>query len=162
MNTLQIGFVAAALALVCGHASAQSANQTIDVGAWKVTDSHDGEEFRGCTAIKKFDDGSAIGLAATKDVTLLIVSEPKSGLTADQQYQVTYRFDGGKPTAAQGQAKAADSLFVQIPDADVEPFMTSTKITISYGGIDFEEPLEGSKDAVTAMATCMNNGAAAK
>ena len=48
------------------------------------------------------------------------------------------------------------------PDADVAPFMTASKLNVSYGGTDYEEPLDGSKDAVTAMAKCMDAGAGPK
>ncbi len=148
--------------LVAGAASAQAPNETIDVGGWKVSDSHAGAEFKGCTAINKFDDGSLLGLAATKDVTLILVSEPKSGLTADQHYQVKYSFDSGPSATVQGVAHDAEAMFFPVPDADVAPFMTASKLNVSYGGTDYEEPLDGSKDAVTAMAKCMDAGAGPK
>ncbi len=154
--------VAASMLGTAGIASAQAPNETIDVGGWKVTDAHEKGEFQGCTAINTFNDGSMIGLAATKDVTLIIISEPKSGLTPDQKYQVKYHFDEAVPTTVQGQAKGSDSMFIPVPDADVATFMAAAKLTVSYGGIDYEEKLDGSKDAITAMATCMTTGAGSK
>ncbi len=156
------GLVAALMLGTAGIASAQAPNETIDVGGWKITDAHENGEFQGCTAINTFNDGSVIGLAATKDVTLIIISEPKSGLISGRKYPVSYKFDDAAPTTVQGQAKGSDSMVIPVPDADVATFMAASKLTVSYGGIDYEERLDGSKDAITAMATCMTSGASSK
>ena len=162
MRHVWFGAMALLLSAFASAAFAQGANETIDVGGWKISDSHKGSVFQGCTAINTFDDGSMVGLAATKDVTLMLVAEPKSGLTTDQRYQVKYSFDNGAKATVQGYAKDADKMFIPIPDADVKPFMAASKLNVSYGGTDYEEPLDGSKDAVGAMAKCMDAGAAEK
>ena len=155
---MRILLASLALAAIASPALAQPAGGTIDVGGWKVSDTRENGAFQGCSAVNKFDDGSIVGLAATKEVTFLIVSEPKSGLTLKQKYQIKYSFDNGKQTTAEGEAHGPDTMLVPIPDSDVAPFMSAGKLNLSYGGNDYEEPLDGSKDAVTQMSTCMNAG----
>lgn len=151
-----------ALMALTGPSLAQGAGGTIDVGGWKIRETREEGKFQGCSATNTFDDQSVIGLAATKDVTFMIVSEPKSRLTKDQMYQVKYKFDSGKQSVTQGKANGPDLIFVPMPDNDVKGFMAANFVHFSYGGLDYDEPLDGSTDAIAQMGKCMDAGMAEK
>ena len=150
--------LAAALLSLTAPALAQSAGQTVDVGGWKVTRMHNPDGgFKQCSATMTYDDKSilAFAVAASKKVYVVII-EPDLKLTEGQVYKAKYNLD--KKAAVSADAVATDATTLVIPiendDAFMEGAMAGNTLTIKAGGEAVEEPLAGSKDAITQLAAC--------
>lgn len=138
---------------------AQKVGETIDVGGWKLSSSTNKDGSTGCSATFVYDDKSLIGFSIDNDnFTAFLVSEPTAKMTAGQKYQVKFRIDSGKTVTGMGIATDATMVVVPVPDTDVnavfKAFMAGNSLFITMGGTEFEEPLQGSNDALLAMANC--------
>ncbi len=156
--------LAAMLLLLGAGARAQGVGQTIDVHGWKVHLSANADGSHTCAAMWQFEDKSAVGFAADTDQhTFLIVSEPDAGLTKDQQYEAKFHVDGGKSKTVTGIATSAVMLVMPVsdPDDDFAALGAGKAVTVDFDGGSYEEPLQGSHDAIRALARCIA-GAPAK
>ncbi len=140
-------------------AFAQKLGETIDVGSWKVAMSANKDGSTGCTASITYDDKSAIAFGVDNDDThMFIVSEPTAKMAAGSQTNLSYKIDTGKPFTGVGVAASATLLAVPIQEADLDAvyaaFQKGDSLFISLGDQDFEEPLEGSSNAISALADC--------
>ena len=143
-------------------AMAQKVGQTIDVGGWKLESSVNKDGSTGCSATFVYDDKSAIAFALDNDGThMFIVIEPTAKMAAGEQTQLTYRIDKGKNIVGMGIAATATTLAVPIPDGDVDSiyraFQVGNSLFIKLGKEEFEEPLDGSSDAIDALGKCQTN-----
>lgn len=149
--------------LVSGPAMAQAVGETIDVQGWKVHLDKNDDGSQTCAAMWKYDDNSSVGFAAdSNNNTFLIVSEPDAGLKKNQKYQVKYKADKLKQKTAMGIATSGTMLVIPIsdPDADFAAFGTAETLYASFGGDDYEEPLESAHDAIRALGRCIANAPA--
>lgn len=148
-------------ALAGSPALAQKIGQTIDVGGWKVSSQVNKDGSTGCSATFVYEDKSTITFALDNDhVHMFIVSEPSAKMTAGSQTTLRYRIDNGKGLSGLGIAASSTMLAVPIPDADIDTvyaaFMRGNRLYISLGNDEFEEPLEGSNDAIGALSECQD------
>ena len=146
----------------CLPAAAQKAGQSIDVGGWTIASDINPDGSTGCTATFVFEDKSVIAFALDNDDThMFIVSEPTAKMTAGQQTQLTYRIDDGKAISGMGIAANPTTLAVPIPpdalDGIYAAFKAGNSLFIKLGKEEFEEPLDGSSNAITALAKCQDN-----
>ena len=151
-----------ALCALALPASAQKVGQTIDVGGWKISSSTNADGSTGCSATFVYDDKSVIAFALDNDDThMFIVSEPTAKMTAGSQTQLTYRIDDGKTIGGMGIAADATTLAVPIPSDSVgevyAAFKAGNSLFIKLGKEEFEEPLDGSSNAIAALAACQDN-----
>ena len=142
-------------------ASAQKVGQTIEVGGWKISSDTNADGSTGCTATFVYDDKSVIAFALDNDNThMFIVSEPTAKMTAGSQTQLTYRIDDGKTIGGMGIAANATTLAVPIPPDSLDDiyaaFKAGNSLFIKLGKEEFEEPLDGSSNAITALAACQD------
>lgn len=155
---MRIALLAAILLLVAGAAQAQAVGETIDVKGWKVHLEGNDDGTYTCAAMWQFDDKSAVGFAADSGQhTFLIVSEPDAGLTKDREYPAKFHVDHGKPKAVTGIATSAVMLVLPIanPDVDFAAMGAGKAVTVEFGGETYEEPLQGSHEAIRALARCI-------
>jgi phosphopantothenoylcysteine synthetase/decarboxylase len=153
----------AALAPVSGPASAQAVGETIDVQGWKLHLDRNDDGTHTCAAMWRYEDKSAVGFAAdTGNHTFLVISEPDAELKKNQKYQVKYKVDKSKQKTAMGIATSSTMLVVPIedPDTDFAAFGNAETLYASFGGDDYEEPLESTKDAIRALGRCIANAPA--
>jgi hypothetical protein len=111
----------------------------------------------------RYEDKSAVGFAAdTGNHTFLVISEPDAALNKGEKYQVKYKVDKSKPKTALGIATSTVMLVVPIddPDTDFAAFGNAETLYASFGGDDYEEPLESTKDAIKALGRCIANAPA--
>ena len=135
--------------------------ETLDVGGWKIFSSKNNDGSTMCAATFTYDDKSVIGFTTDNDKdTFFLVSEPTAKMTAGDKYQVKFRVDKGKTITGMGIASTAEMMVVPVASADVGPvftsFMKGNSLFITMGKEEFEEPLEGSNDAIVALAKCEN------
>lgn len=152
-------------ALIAGFAAspamAQKVGQTIDVGGWKVSSQVNKDGSTGCSASFVYDDKSTITFALDNDpVHMFIVSEPSAKMTSGSQTTLRYRIDNGKSFTGVGIAASSTMLAVPIAagdtDAVYDAFMRGNNLYISLGNEEFEEPLEGSSNAISALSACQD------
>ena len=146
------------IALSAGHAGAQAVGETIDVQGWKVHLDKNDDGSHTCAAMYRFDDKSAVGFAAdTENRTFLIISEPESALKKNQKYEVTYKVDKRREKTAMGIATSGVMLVIPItdPDTDFGTFGAGGTLYATFGGEDYEEPLDGAKAAIRALGRCI-------
>lgn len=153
-----LGFAALALSGIASPVFAQKLDETIDVGGWKVSMSANKDGSTGCTAMYQYDDKSIIGFTTDNDDTnMFLVAEPTAKMTEGKQFNMTYRIDNSKPFAGLGVA-ASTTMLVSPMIGDVQAiykaFMAGNSLFVTLGGEEFEEPLEGSKAAITALNDC--------
>jgi hypothetical protein len=149
--------------LACAPASAQAVGETIDVQGWKVHLDKNDDGSLTCAAMWKYDDKSAVGFAADSgNRTFLIISEPDAELKKNQKYQVKYNVDKSKQKTAMGVATSNTMLVVPIedPDTDFAAFGKAETLYASFGGDDYEEPLDSPHDAIQALGRCIANAPA--
>jgi hypothetical protein len=156
-----LAFAAFSISGVVSPASAQKLGETIDVGGWKVSMSTNKDGSTGCTALYQYDDKSIIGFSADNDDThMFLVSEPTAKMTEGKQFNMTYRIDKGKPIPGLGVA-ASTTMLVSPMIGDVQAiykaFMAGNSLFITMGNEEFEEPLDGSSDAINALGECFKN-----
>ena len=154
--------LALALCAFALPATAQKVGQSLDVGGWKIASDLNADGSTGCTATFVYDDKSVIAFALDNDNThMFIVSEPTAKMTAGQQTQLTYRIDDGKNITGLGIAANTTTLAVPIPpdalDGVYAAFKAGNSLFIKLGREEFEEPLDGSSNAITALAKCQDN-----
>ena len=148
------------LASLCSTpALAQKVGQTIDVGGWKITSQANKDGSTGCAASYVYDDKSMIAFSLDNDhVHMFIVSEPSAKMKEGSQTALRYRIDKGASFSGVGIAASSTLLAVPISDADMDKvydaFMRGNTLYISLGDLDFEEPLEGSNNAIGALTEC--------
>jgi hypothetical protein len=140
-------------------ALAQKVGQTIDVGGWKITSQANKDGSTGCAATYVYDDKSIISFSLDNDnVHMFIVSEPTAKMKEGSQTSLRYRIDNGRSFSGVGIAASSTLLAVPMADADMDriydEFMRGNTLFISLGNDDFEEPLEGSSNAITALSGC--------
>ena len=157
MNRLLIATLLAAV--TASPAFAQKLGQTIDVGGWKIEMGANKDGSTGCTASFTYDDKSIIAFSVDNDdVHMFIVSEPTAKMVAGSQTKISYKIDKGKPFTGTGIAASPTLLAVPMEAADLDPIYTAFQkgdsLFISLGDIDFEEPLEGSSNAISALGDC--------
>lgn len=160
-NTMRPLILAALVATLATPALAQKVGQTIDVGGWKIGSDVNKDGSTGCTATFVYDDKSVIAFSLDNDdVHMFIVSEPTAKMTAGSQTKLTYRIDKGKNFAGVGIAASATLLAVPMTEEDLGPvydaFQRGNSLFIKLGDQEFEEPLDGSSDAITALAACQD------
>lgn len=153
---------AVAVAALATPALAQKVGQTIDVGGWKLESSVNKDGSTGCSATFVYDDKSVIAFAVDNDDThMFIVVEPTAKMVEGQQTQLTYRIDKGKNIVGMGIAANPVTLAVPIPSGDVDAiyraFKVGNSLFIKLGKEEFEEPLDGSSDAIDALGKCQSN-----
>ena len=150
-----------ALTTLAFPAFAQKVGETINVGGWKVFSSKNTDGSTMCAATFTYDDKSVIGFTIDNDYdAFFLVSEPTAKMAANEKYQVTYRIDRGKSITGMGIATSAEMLVVPIANDDITPlftaFMKGNSLFITMGKEQFEEPLEGSNDAIGALSDCQD------
>ena len=157
--TLALGTAAS---LVATPALAQKLGERIDVGGWKVfmTKNNDGSVMCGTTFT--YDDKSIIGFTVDNDGdAFFLVSEPTAKMTAGEKYQISYRLDKGKSLSGLGIATSAEMMVVPIPSNEMESlftrFQNGNSLFIKLGKEEFEEPLDGSSNAIGALGTCQSS-----
>jgi hypothetical protein len=154
-------FICAAVlaSLVSTSALAQKVGQTIDVGGWKISSELNKDGSTGCAATFVYEDKSIIAFTLDNDhVHMFIVSEPTAKMKEGSQTSLRYRIDNGKSFSGVGIAASSTLLAVPMADADLDKiydaFMRGNTLYISLGDLDFEEPLEGSSNAISALSDC--------
>ncbi len=156
---------AAILAALTAPAMAQSPGQTIDVGGWKVSNHKNAAGLQTCATVLVFEDKSMVGFSAdTEGTTMFLFSEPDAKLTEGKQYPITYRVDRDAPVSGTGIATSAEMLIVPEPNPDVmfKKFIAGSSLFVTVSGKTFEEPLDGSGAAITALGSCVKAAAANK
>ena len=158
MRHLNILAMAALCSLPAVPALAQDAGQTIDVGGWKVTRMHNPDgSFKQCNATIQYDDKSILAFAASaaKQVYIVII-EPDFKLTERQTYKAKYSLDGKAAVSADAVASDPTTLVIPVEnDAVFMPgAMAANNLKIEAGGQTVDEPLDGSKDAITQLGSC--------
>lgn len=146
-------------------AHAQAPGQTIEVGGWKISNSKNAAGLQTCVSIYIFDDKSIVGFSAdTEGTTTFLFSEPDAKLTEGKQYPVSYKVDKDAPTVGTGVATSAEMLVVPEPNPDVmfSKFIAGNALFVTVAGKTFEEPLDGSGDAIKALASCVKAAVANK
>ena len=143
-------------------AAAQKVGQSIDVGGWKIASDANPDGSVGCTATFVYDDKSVIAFALDNDDThMFIVSEPTAKMAQGAQTQLTFRIDNGKAISGFGIAANPTTLAVPIPDDALDSvyaaFKAGNSLFIKLGSEEFEEPLDGSSNAITALAKCQDS-----
>ena len=153
---------AAALLAAClvlpAVAWAQAPGQTISVGDWKVSNSKNKEGVQTCATFVEFDDKSIVGFSAGTDgTTTFLVSEPDAALKENGQYPVSYQVDKNKAWLGTGIAVDAHMIVVPVPNPDevFQQFMAGNTLSVTAAGKSFDEPLDGSSNAITALASCI-------
>ena len=156
-------FAIACLAAVIGStpALAQKVGQTLDVGGWKLASDLNKDGSTGCSATFVYPDKSIIAFTLDNDdVHMFIVSEPSAKMTAGSQARLSYRIDNGRSFNGVGIAASATMLAVPIAEADLDPiygaFQRGNSLFIRLGDQEFEEPLDGSSNAISALSTCQD------
>ncbi len=147
--------------LFAAPAWAQKVGQTIDVGGWKISSQTNKDGSTGCAATFVYDDKSMISFALDNDhVHMFIVSEPSAKMKEGSQTSLKYRIDKGPSFSGTGIAASSTLLAVPIADGQMDKvydaFMRGNTLYISLGDMDFEEPLEGSSDAISALSACQD------
>jgi hypothetical protein len=151
------------VALAWMPAYGQAVGETIDVQGWKVHLDKNDDGTHTCAAMWKYEDKSAVGFAAdTGNRTFLIISEPDAGLSKGEKYQVKYHVDKAKQKTVMGIATSSAMLVVPIedPDTDFTLFGKAETLYASFGGDDYEEPLDSPHDAIRALGRCIANAPA--
>lgn len=154
-------FAALALSTLVSPALAQKVGETVDVGGWKISSANNPDGSTGCTATFVYDDKSIIGFSVDNDDThMFIVSEPTAKMTKGQQSQLTFRVDAGKSLSGLGVAVDATTLAVLIPPNDIavtyKALQAGNSLFITMGKQEFEEPLDGSNNAINALGACQS------
>ena len=152
--------IAAALltTVAAAAAHAQAPGQTISVGDWKVSNSKNKEGVQTCATFIEFEDKSIVGFSAgSDDATTFLVSEPEAALKENGQYPVSYQVDKNKAWQGTGIAVDAHMIVVPVPNPDevFQQFMAGNTLTVTAAGKSFDEPLDGSSNAITALAGCV-------
>ena len=166
MRPLNILALAALCSVPAVPALAQGAGQTMDVGGWKVTRVHNPDSsFKQCNATITYDDKSILAFVASaaKKVFVVII-EPDFKLTEGQLYKAKYSLDGKPAVSVDAVASDATTLVIPVEneDAFMPGAMAANSLKIDAGGQVVDEPLDGSKDAITQLATCAAGGLAGK
>lgn len=146
-------------------ALAQAPGQTIDVGGWKISNSKNAAGLQTCVSIYVFDDKSIVGFSAdTEGTTTFLFSEPDAKLTQGKQYPVSYKVDKDAAVSGTGVATSGEMLVVPEPNPDVmfNKFIGGNSLFVTVAGKTFEEPLDGSGDAIKALASCVKAAVANK
>ena len=162
---MRIGILVAGLMVASLPALAQAPGQTIDVGGWKVSNSKNSDGSQTCVAINVFDDKSIVGFSAdTNNATMFLFSEPGAKLKESTQYPVSYKVDKDAPVMGIGIATSAEMLVVPEANPDVmfNKFMAGSSLFVTVGSKTYEEPLDGSSDAIKALASCVKAAMANK
>lgn len=156
-------FIRAALfaSLISTPALAQKVGQTIDVGGWKISSQVNKDGSTGCAATFVWDDKSMISFALDNDnVHMFIVSEPTAKMQEGAQASLRYHIDDGQTFSGVGIAASSTLLAVPMVEADIDKiyvaFQRGNLLYISLGNKDFEEPLEGSSNAIEALGVCQD------
>ncbi len=155
---MRVAPLAAVLLLAAGAAQAQAVGETIDVKRWKVHLAGNDDGSYTCAAMWRFDDDSAVGFAADSGQhTFPVVSEPEAGLTKDKEYPARFHVDHGKPKTVTGIATSSVMLVLPIanPDVDFAAMGAGKAVTVEFRGATYEEPLQGSHEAIRALGRCI-------
>lgn len=156
--------LAAVSALVLGSlatpAAAQSPGKPIDVGGWTIAMINNKDGSTNCAATFTYDDKSLIGFSLDNaDNHMFVVSEPTATMKEGSQVKMTYQIDKNKPFSGTGVAYSPTVLIVPM-EGDMDPiykqFMNGNTLYISLGSKDFEEPLDGSANAISALSSCQD------
>lgn len=157
----RFALIIAGLLALGSPAMAQKLGQTIDVGGWKVTMDKNKDGSTGCSAMFVYDDKSIIGFTVDNDDThMFLVSEPAAKMKEGQQTPITYRVDRLGTFSGVGIAASPTMLVVPITanyDKVYSAFMAGNTLFIKLGGEEFEEPLDGSSKAISALSACQDN-----
>ncbi len=151
---------AAVIASLCSTpALAQKVGQTIDVGGWKISSQVYKDGSTVCAATFVYDDKSMISFSLDNDnVHMFIVSEPTAKMKEGSQTSLRYRIDNGQSFSGVGVAASSTLLAVPMADADLDKiyaaFQEGNTLFISLGNDEFQEPLEGSSNAISALSDC--------
>lgn len=88
---------------------------------------------------------------------IFLVSEPTAKMNPGQQMQVTYRIDKTATFTGTGVAISDAMLAVGIEgsqDAIYAAFKSGSSLYVKMGMEEFEEPLDGSMNALNALGEC--------
>lgn len=143
-------------------ALAQKVGQVIDVGGWKIASDVNKDGSTGCTATFVYDDKSAISFALDNDEThMFVVLEPTAKMKVGAQTKLSYRIDDGKSFNGVGIAASGTLLAVPIAHDELDSIYTAfqkgNNLYIKLGDEEFEEPLEGSSNAINALGACQES-----
>ena len=145
-------------AMVLLAAGTAAAGETFDAGAaWKGHIVRDGSgRLESCAVTRAFDDDSALSFALTRDADFfMIVSNPRTRLSAGGAFTVRYMVDNGVVYQASAEAMR-QSVVVDLPDNNALRELLSTGNWLFLNELgDVGYSLQGAKQSLRAVAVCV-------
>ena len=147
--------LAAALLTVAGPASAEG----FKTGSlWEGTIFRDGRgQVKSCTAAQKFDTGTTLSFALTREKDLFLVMQNSAiDLPRGERVSVGYAIDHGLAYTAQAYV-VRDSVVVDLPNTPTVRDLLSTGAWLSIEGVERNEDfsLKGVAESLKTLTTCV-------